>query len=173
MITRSGVCGVLAIFALAGCGGREASRKDSTAARPESVAASAPATPPGSGPCPANGRWAVCSVMQRLDRAGLAPRRDSGTVAVDPLTQPAMRVHIGRAEMEIVIYPDSAARARDEARLDRGKYIDPSAEPTLRGEATLIRSANLLAILHSNDDHQRERVSDALTAGPPQPRVGR
>jgi hypothetical protein len=32
----------------------------------------------------------------------------------------------------------------------------------------LIRNANLLAILHSRNDHQRERVSDALTAGPPQ-----
>lgn len=111
--------------------------------------------------------------MQRLDRAGLAPRRDSGTVAVDPLTHSAVRVRVGRSEMEIIVYADSAARARDAARLDRSRYIRASAQPTLRGEATLIENANLLAILHSNDDHQRERVSDALTAGPPQPGVGR
>jgi 3-methyladenine DNA glycosylase Mpg len=38
----------------------------------------------------------------------------------------------------------------------------------MRREATLIRSANLLAILRSLNDRQRERVADALTAGPPQ-----
>jgi hypothetical protein len=38
----------------------------------------------------------------------------------------------------------------------------------MRAEPTLIASENLLAILRSRSDHQRERVSDALTAGPPQ-----
>jgi hypothetical protein len=31
---------------------------------------------------------------------------------------------------------------------------------------------NLLAVLRSRNDHQRERVSDALSAGPPQPGTG-
>lgn len=157
------------VLALAGCRDREA--PPSERARPAAQVNAVPAAV--NGPCPADGRWAVCSVMQRLDRAGLAPRRDSGTLVVDPLTQPAIRVHIGRSEMEIVLYPDSAAQARDAARLDASRYVSAAAPPTLRGEATLIRSANLLAILHSRDDHQRERVSDALTAGPPQPGVGR
>jgi hypothetical protein len=170
MQTRLLVAGGIAV-ALAGCGRRESR----TPHRSEQAAAPgiSAATTTASGPCAANGRWAVCSVLQRLDRAGLAPRRDSGTVAVRPLIQPAVRVHVGRSDMEIFVYADSAARARDAARLDRGKYISAAAQPTIRREATLIESANLLAILHSSDDHQRERVSDALTAGPPQPGVGR
>ena len=109
-------------------------------------------------------------MFQSLDRAGLAPRRDSATgpIRVEPLGVPGERLLLGSSELEVFIYADGAARERDEARLDRSRYIDPAAEPTLRGEATLIHSANLLAILRSRNDHQRERVADALTAGPPQ-----
>ena len=108
--------------------------------------------------------------MQRLERAGLAPRRDStGAVRLAPLTPSGNRILLGSAELDVFLYPDEAMRQREERQLDRSKFIEANAEPTLRGEATLVRSANLLAILQSRDDHQRERVSDALTAGPPQP----
>jgi hypothetical protein len=39
----------------------------------------------------------------------------------------------------------------------------------MRGETTAIQSDTLLALLFSRSEQQRERVSDALTAGPPQP----
>ena len=128
------------------------------------------ATPSGKPGCPANGQWSECAVFDRLDHAGLAPRRDTsaGVIALSPLTQSGTRLLVGNAELDVFIYPDTARRAQDEARLDRSKYIDATAEPTLRGEATLIRNANLLAVLRSRNDHQRERVSDALSAGPPQ-----
>ena len=35
--------------------------------------------------------------------------------------------------------------------------------------ATVIQNDNLLALLYSKNEQQRERVSDALMAGPPQP----
>ena len=37
----------------------------------------------------------------------------------------------------------------------------------MRGETTAIQNDNLLALLFSRNEQQRERVSDALTAGPP------
>jgi hypothetical protein len=88
-------------------------------------------------------------------------------VELPPLTGAGSRLTLGNAELDVFIYPDAASREKDEARLDHSKYIEASGEPTLRGEATLIRNVNLLAVLHSRSDHQRERVSDALTAGPP------
>lgn len=126
--------------------------------------------PVGKGSCPPTGLWAECSVFQALDRAGLAPRRDStsGPVHLDALTRPGTRITLGGAELDLFIYPGDAERARDEARLDKHEFIEASDEPTLRGEPTLIRNSNLLAVLHSRNDHQRERVSDALSAGPPQ-----
>ena len=113
-------------------------------------------------------------MFDRLDHAGLAPRRDS---AAGPIHDPSLalsgaRLLLGNAQLDVFIYADASARERDEGRLDRSKFIEASAEPTLRGEATLIRNANLLAILRSRNDHQRERVSDALTAGPPQASAG-
>jgi hypothetical protein len=110
-------------------------------------------------------------VFQALDRAGLAPRRDSsqGSVTVAPLTQAGTRLLLGSAELDVFVYADANARERDESRLDKTKFIEATGEPTLRGEPTLVRNVNLLAVLRSRNDHQRERVSDALAAGPPQP----
>lgn len=166
------------VFSLAAACGKGKPEASAAATGSSATAtAAAPATVPAGGPpgkpaCPSTGPWAACTVLERLDRAGLAPRRDSGDVQVAPLTQSGMRVHLGSAVLEVFIYADVASRERDEARLDKREFIEPAAEPTLRGEPTLIRNANLLAILHSRSDHQRERVADAITAGLPQPHSG-
>jgi len=165
----------VALLVSAACGdGKRSPASDSAGsatsptARPASVA-SAP-LPAGKGPCPADGRWSECAVFQALDRAGLAPRRDSasGSITLPPLNQSGTRLLLGAAELDVFVYPDVAAREKDEGRLDRSKFIDATQEPTLRGEPTLIRNVNLLAVFNSRNDHQRERVSDALSAGPPQ-----
>lgn len=78
-------------------------------------------------------------------------------------------LRIGSAELEIYIYPDARTRELDEAKLERAKYVDYASPITMQAQPTLIHSVNLIAILHSRNDHQRERVADALTAGPPQP----
>jgi len=171
-------CGAVLLSAIAdGCGGGGGDRSSEgsvssaagatlAAARGETTSTVAPKAV-----CPPTGRWSLCSVMERLDRAGLAPRRDSAAkeVRLAPLARAGTHLMLGAAELDVFIYDDAASRERDEARLDKGRFIDATAEPTLRGEATLIRSENLLAILRSRNDHQRERVSDAITAGPPQP----
>lgn len=175
----------LALAVLTGaCGHREAgesgastsaaasrsSAASASAGRPSTPGAPAPATAArGSGPCPPTGLWATCSLIKRLDEHGLAPRLDSGTVREDPLTIPGVRIHLGRAELEAFIYSDSASRKTDEARLDRKKFITPDQEPSLAGERTLIATANVIGLLKSLDDHQRERVSVVIMAGAPQP----
>jgi hypothetical protein len=120
------------------------------------------------GPCPATGSWAECSVFERLDRAGLAPRRDSAPASEPPITTRGQLLRFGRGELEVYIFADAATREREEARLDRDKYVLPSAPLGMRPQPTIITSSNLLAILHSRNEHLRERVADALTAGPPQ-----
>ena len=149
-----------------GAGDVAAVASGAAAAKTSSAAAAPDAKPP----CPADGRWKMCNIIERLDRAGLAPRLDSGTVRVERLTLPGARLHIGTSELEVFLYPDTPSRERDEARLDKSAFVESSAEPGMRREPTLIRNANVLAILHSVSAHQRERVSDAITAGPPQSR---
>jgi hypothetical protein len=69
----------------------------------------------------------------------------------------------------VYLFTDTLARARAARSLDSTKFIAPSAALSMRGEATAIQNDNLLALLFSRNDLQRERVSDALMAGAPQP----
>jgi hypothetical protein len=138
---------------------------------PSASAPSPTAAPAGvvKAPCPADGLWHECSVLERLDRAGLAPRKDSTFVTETPLSQRGLLLHLGSAELEVFMYPDEASREADEAKLDKGQFVEPGQPYTMRHERTLIHSVNLLAILKSLRDQQRERVADAITAGAPQP----
>ena len=160
----------VALTAAVACGSRDDHRRVPGDSPAVAAATQAVATRTGKEKCAANGQWSECAVFDRLDHAGRAPRRDSsaGVIELAPLAQRGTRLLVGNAELDVFIYPDAGRRAQEEARLDRSKYIEATAEPTLRGEATLIRNENLLAVLRSRTDHPRERVSDALSAGPPQ-----
>lgn len=174
----NGVVGIaLGVALLAAC--RKAERRtgvDSVGPAVSSGASGAPVPigdwhlPPPGKPCASTGAWGPCTILERLDRAGLAPRVSPDMVGEAPLQQSGRLIRLGSAELKVFVYPDSVARQRDEARLDRKRYIDATQDPTLRNEATIIRSANLLAILSSKSETQRERVSLAITAGPPQAR---
>jgi hypothetical protein len=146
-----------------------AGEKNRTAALDTSPASPATAPAAADSACPATGRWAPCSLVKRLERAGLAPQALPDTVRDPALSVPGSAFTLGNAELRVFLYPDRAAQDRDAAKLDRTRFVSADAPITLRGEATLIRSQNLLAILTSRSDAQRERVADALEAGPPVP----
>jgi hypothetical protein len=109
--------------------------------------------------------------MYRLQRAGVAPAVDStGKPDEKALGGATMLLKIGlSAHLEVHLFADSSARAAAIAKLDRTQFVGGTQEQTIKRERTLIESANLVAFLTSINSHQRERVSDALTAGPPQP----
>lgn len=138
------------------------------AAATESVAVNVAATP-GRPVCLATGLWSSCAIFERLDRSGLAPIRDSAVATEEPLQARGQLIRVGRGELELYIYESASARERDQTRLDASNYVVYPAPMPMRPVPTLITSANLIAILHSRNDHLRERVSDAITAGPPQP----
>jgi hypothetical protein len=137
---------------------------------PPPASASASAAPAASG-CPATGLWAECSVLYRLGRAGLALHVDSGKSPHEKtLIGKPIVISLGNsAQLEVFVYPDSTSRIADGQKLDRSALVNATAELTIKRERTLIESANLIGLLTSISSHQRERVSDALTAGPPQP----
>ena len=39
----------------------------------------------------------------------------------------------------------------------------------MKNETTVIENDNVLLLLFSKNEHQRERVADVITGGPPQP----
>jgi len=147
--------------------------KPASEARPvETKSAPAPvALTPGDPRCPATGLWAECSVLYRLERSGLAPHVDSSGVATEKLlTGRPLLIKFGpTSRLEVFLYPDSVARKADAAKLDRTTLVGATDQQTLRRERTLIENANLIGLLSSINDRLRERVSDALTAGAPQP----
>jgi hypothetical protein len=149
-----------------GCGKDDAAARDSAKAAAVLAAGNTANVAP-QGPCPATGHWQPCSVKKRLEMTGLAPRDSavSDTVQLGPT--PTVYVAGGSA-IAVYLFADSVARRRAAATLDTTKFIAPDAALTMRHEATAIQNDNLLAILYTQRDHQRERVSDALMGGPPQ-----
>ena len=164
------IAGVMAAVILACCSKQSAPANAAATDSAARAATAAVAVAPGP-ECPANGLWARCSVMYRLERSGLAPKLDSTAKPERvSLRGEGFVVKIGRlASLDVFLYPDSAARIADERMLDRQEFVAPGVPQTIRRERTLIENANLVALLTSLNDHQRERVSDALTAGAPQP----
>lgn len=148
------------------CGKPDAS-PPSTSAAPPAVAA-APTDAKG---CPPTGTWAECSVIYRLERAGLAPKIDSTAKPSEhALGGTPLMLKIGRsAQLELHLFPDSNGRLAAAATLDRKDFVSGTTPQTIKRERTLIESVNVIGLLTSINAHQRERVSDALVAGPPQP----
>jgi hypothetical protein len=109
--------------------------------------------------------------MYRLYRAGIEPHLDStGTIEEKALSGKSFAVKFGaNSRLEVFLYPDSMARIADGKKLDRTKLVDAQAMQTINRERTLIENGNLIGLLTSLNAHLRERVSDALTAGAPQP----
>jgi len=145
------------LSAIVGCDRGAQSRMDA-----DSGVAAAPApVATGDGECPLTGKWELCSVRDRLEHAGLVPQlRDSVRPAFASV--PGAVYGIGRGELQIFLYPDSAARAQDFARFDATRVQSPGGAPTL------IASNNMAAILLSDNATQVERVRLALTAGLPE-----
>lgn len=122
-----------------------------------------------SSPCPPTGRWAPCHVVKRLEQAGLVADTSHEGVTEPPLTATGTEFSVRRARMELYFYPDRAARERDQARLDRSHYLEADQPPETRHKPTLVTSENLLVVLDTRNQRQRERITLAITAGPPQP----
>ncbi len=182
---RAAAAPLLALALLAGCGRRDDAAPRATdrydaasgervpdgalaASGADSAAAGAPA--PGGAPprCTYTGRWDPCTIAERLDRSGLAPQPDSGRPPHTTLGAPAAAWTVGNARLLVFIYPDVRAREAAQRGLRPGQYLTPGEEIGVNALPTLIVSENLLALLDSRNEHQRERVADAITAGPPQ-----
>jgi len=119
--------------------------------------------------CPGTGHWSPCAVQKRLEAAGVAPQSAKSLPDLPSLGATPTLYTLGRSGLAIYLFADSAARSRAARTLDTLRYVSQAKELTMRGETTAIQSDNLLALLFSRNEQQRERVSDALTAGPPQP----
>ena len=137
---------------------RTASTADSSSARTRSSL------------CPRTGRWALCSVEKRLQQSGFVLRRVDGEVPrrVGFTVAPTAYM-LGHSRLELFVYPDEAALARDIAGIDT-LTASPRGRPSAwQATPTFVRSANLVAVFLTDSPVQAERLTLAITAGAPQP----
>ena len=153
-----------AVILASACG----SKPDETAnGAPHAMANANPGAVPQKPACPRTGHWSDCQLFTRLEQAGVAPRREGTAPDLPPLGATPRIYTVGNAALAVYLFADSSARAHAARSLDTLHFIAPSASLTMRGEATAIGNDNLLALLFSKNDQQRERVSDAILAGAP------
>lgn len=139
---------------------------------PSEAGAAAPVTTAKSpvGSCPATGAWALCSVEKRLEQAGFVPRKleqvgqKRAGFSVAPTTYA-----LGRATLEVFLYPDAASLARDWSKLDTVSGSPRGTTTAWPVPPTVLRSVNLAAVYLTESPTQAERLTLALTAGAPQP----
>ena len=160
--------GIAALLAASACGRRDSSPSD-TAVVAGGVRAPVVIGVRGKSDCPGTGHWTPCAVRKRLDAAGVAPQTATDLPDLPKFDVPPALYTVGKSGLAVYLFADSSARARAAATLDTLHFIPAAKELTMRGEATAIQNDNLLALLFSRMEQQRERVSDALLAGPPQP----
>jgi hypothetical protein len=119
--------------------------------------------------CPVTGLWSQCLLFKRLERMGLTFHPESLTDAREPrLSIIGRRLPIAHGDMTFFIYADTGSRARDQANLDSTAFISPARETSVR-DRTLMPSQNMLVILRVYNGTNRERLANAVMAGPPQP----
>lgn len=125
-------------------------------------------------PCPGTGRWALCSLEKRLRQSGFVVRRVGGEAprragfSVAPVAYA-----LGRSRLEVFVYRDEASLAKDIAGIDSVTASPRGTSSTWEATPTLVRSANLAAVFLADSPVQAERLTLAITAGPPQPNSGR
>lgn len=168
---------MLLLTPLVGCGPSSSQSSASAASTATTSHVPANSAPPASssstarGPtCPRTGLWALCSVETRLIQSGFvvrraavsAPRRAGFSVAPAAYT-------LGRAsQLEVFIYPSEQALSADVARIDTVFAAPRGAKNPWKTVPTFARSANMAAVLVTDNPTQAERFTLALTAGAPQ-----
>ena len=120
--------------------------------------------------CPRTGRWALCSVEKRLEQSGFVVSRvETGPHHRAGFSVVPVTYTLGHAHLEVFLYPDGAAAAREVAGLDTATAGPRGSKSQWPTPPTFVRSVNLIAVLLTDSPVQAERMSLALTAGPPQP----
>jgi hypothetical protein len=76
---------------------------------------------------------------------------------------------LGHSRLEVFVYPDEAALAKDIASIDTLTASPRGRPSTWEMTPTFVRSANLAAVFLSDSPVQAERLTLAITAGAPQP----
>jgi hypothetical protein len=120
--------------------------------------------------CPRTGQWALCSLEKRLQQSGFVVKRLGGEVPRRAGFSVAPTAYtLGHSRLEVFVYPDEAALARDIAGIDTLTASPRGRPSSWETTVTFVRSANLAAVFLTDSPVQAERFTLSITAGAPQP----
>ena len=120
-------------------------------------------------PCEHTGLWAQCSLERRLKQSGFVVKKldeqpDRAGFKPKPIVY-----SLGDSRLEVFLYDSEKGADLDLAQLDTVTVAPKGAQPAWPSTPAFIHSANLVAVLLTQNQRQAERVVLAITAGPPQP----
>jgi len=113
---------------------------------------------------PASNTWSAELVEQRLRDAGVSARLLPETGRHIFMSIPARTYQLDEGdELQLFVYPDSAARAVDTERLDPRRVAPADMMIKWRAQPSLIVDGNMAAIVITNDEARRQRVHGAFS----------
>lgn len=155
--------------AVASCG-RETPPPPADSAPTPQVVALDTAVAPADG-CLKEGLWQWCSVLDRLERAGvvLTPRDSLPPNDLFRGQRRTFTVGAGEDELHLFLYESEAARRADTGAIDSATVSPKGERRSYRVQPLLVTSNNLAALVFTMNERTSERLSLALSAGLPQP----
>lgn len=117
---------------------------------------------------PATGLWSEAQVLERLVRAGVAPRAVE-TVAIRTEWMRVREVVFaaGGGEVYAWVYKDSASRRAVTDSLDQATGAPPGRVPPFASPMIFLVQNNLAAVVAGGSGTNQERIALALQAGLP------
>ena len=154
------------VVLLAACSGEAAEQRKVQQAR--AGIATAESTAVRVATLPATGLWSKDHLLERLVRAGVAPRE----VADAPkgpawMGQRAVVIAAGGGEVYAWIYRDSTARKAATDSLDESTGAPKGGVPAFAGPMLFVRQNNLAAMITGGSETNQDRIALALQAGLP------
>lgn len=117
---------------------------------------------------PSDGRWTEAHLMDRLLRAGVAPRANPDPAPDAPWMQgEPLRLLAGGGTLYAWIYPDSAARHRVSDGLDSTTAAPPGRVTPFAPPMLMVTNNNLLVVITGGRLANHERIALAIEAGLP------
>jgi hypothetical protein len=151
---------------LAACGG-EAARVEQAKAERAGIAKSE-STAVRVAALPATGLWSKEHVLERLVRAGVAPREIADAPAGPVwMRAPVVVFAAGGGEVHVWIYADSMARKAVTAGLDAATGTPTGTVSPFAAPMVFVTQNNMAAVVTGGSETNQERVALALQAGLP------
>jgi hypothetical protein len=141
----------------------------STIAPPPAASTPAPTAQPVQPGCEHTGEWSECTLERRLKQQGFVVKRVDEKVSRAGFSPSPAVYMLGSSRLEAFFYESEAELAKDLQKIDTVAAAPKGAAASWPSTPIFIRSANLAAVFLGQNPRQVERLTLAITAGPPQP----